>query len=107
MGALGEAIDKASQGGNNWMFAAREHAPSGFELESNLDDLQAMYARSSVHGGNNEDGGSDDEYVNKSQYEIDVDLEDLVKKMKNEEDVGVDPEEVKMDEYENMSPNKM
>jgi len=66
MGALGEAIDKASQGGNNWMFAAREHAPSGFELESNLDDLQAMYARSSVHGGNNEDGGSDDEYVNKS-----------------------------------------
>jgi len=27
--------------------------------------------------------------------------------MKNEEDVGVDPEEVKMDEYENMSPNKM
>lgn len=78
--ALGDAIAEASQGGtNNWAFAGREHAPSGFELESNLDDLRAMYElRSSVAGKNDNDEGSDDEYVNKSEYEVDVDFEDMI-----------------------------
>lgn len=43
MTALEEAFAEASQnGGTNWRFQARGHAPSGFELESNFDDLKAM-----------------------------------------------------------------
>lgn len=36
MGALVEKIAEASQGG---MFLTRAHAPSGFELESNIEDF--------------------------------------------------------------------
>ena len=79
MAALEEAIAEASQGGTNWRFAQRGHAPSGFELDSNFDDLKAiMYEqRSSAHGRNDEDNNSDDDYVNKSEYELDFDLDDI------------------------------
>ena len=77
MAALEEAIAEASQGGTNFRFAQRGHAPSGFELESNFDDLKAIMfeQRSSVAGRNEDD--SDDEYVNKSEYEMDYDFEDI------------------------------
>ena len=77
MAALEEAIAEASQGGQNFRFAQRGHAPSGFELDSNFDDLKAiMYEQRSSVAGHNE-GDSDDEYVNKSEYELDFDLEDI------------------------------
>ena len=63
----------------------RAHAPSGFELESNLENLHEMYARSSVHDNQNDEGGSDSEFVNESEY-FDRDLDDIIKKMKNEEE---------------------
>mmetsp|Transcript_17402 Transcript_17402/g.21983 ORF Transcript_17402/g.21983 Transcript_17402/m.21983 type:complete len:112 (+) Transcript_17402:1808-2143(+) len=83
MDAMVEALAEASQGGKEWVFA-RDHAPSGFELESNLDDIIGyMEKRSSVAGGRSRvDGASqeDEEYVALSQYEMDLDLEE-VKKM--------------------------
>lgn len=57
----------------------RGHAPSGFDIESIHEDmLNAMYeVRSSVAGAKND--GSDDDYVQASEYEMDIDAEDFEK----------------------------
>ena len=80
MGAMVEAFTEASQNPMNNFMGSRAHAPSGFELESNLEDIYAlMELRSSVAGKNQDEEGSDDEYVKLSQYEVDVDMEDINK----------------------------
>jgi len=72
-----EALAGASQAGGHSLFR-RGHAPSGFEIESIHEDvLNAMYeVRSSVAGAKGQEG-SDDDYVQASEYEMDVDAEDI------------------------------
>ena len=51
MDAMFEAFTEASQNPMNNFMGNRAHAPSGFELESNLEDIYAlMELRSSVAG---------------------------------------------------------
>ena len=82
MDAMIEALAEASQGGKE-IFFGRDHAPSCFELESNMDDIIGyLEKRSSVAGGRSRaDGGSeeDEDYVALSQYEMDFDLEEAKK----------------------------
>lgn len=81
VGALVEKIAEAAQDSQGGMFLSRAHAPSGFELESNIEDfLNWQEKRSSVAGGqqDKQDNGSDDEYVKSSEYEMDVDMDDLI-----------------------------
>lgn len=61
-GAVFDAYAAASQEPNNLMFG-REHAPSGFEIETNLDDLIESMARRSSVAGKQDGEGSDDDYV--------------------------------------------
>ena len=77
--AMLEALAGASQAGANIMFQ-RGHAPSGFDIESIHEDvLNAMYeVRSNVAGVKGNDG-SDDDYVQASEYEMDIDAEDFEK----------------------------
>ncbi len=77
--AMLEALAGASQAGANLMFQ-RSHAPSGFDIESIHEDfLNAMYeVRSNVAGAKGKDD-SDSDYVQASEYEMDIDAEDIEK----------------------------
>ena len=106
MDAMVEAFTEASQNPMNNFMGTRAHAPSGFELESNLEDIYAlMELRSSVAGKQDEEG-SDDEYVKLSQYEVDFDVEDINKMSEQQHGVNEEnkePSEAEM--YNFNSPN--